>query len=323
MASGLSAAAMTGFRPLLGPLSGEDRTWPRNVGQVREAAQATRTASMASGGGARLEEAKAWSMQAGGLLDRRYSPELAEACGWLWMTVGFACFDTGDYLTAGRLYRTAFAAAKQAANPSLQARILALRSRLDMDEMDAPLTAVQRCERGRALDGLTPAEHAMLAAIQARASAAMGYANEVDRLVGEATEHLTEARSGDREDRPWSAFYDWPHQHGDLAAAYTSLLWHGHRVAVQATSYQQQAIDGHAAGSRRSKAMSTVSLATTEVEAGDFDHGIALGHTALDSYASIDSWRLHRGFRDLSTALAGFPHQPIAADLAARIAEAA
>lgn len=309
-------AIMTGFTPLLGAWSADSWSWPRTTTEVRQAALEVRSTSMVNGGGNGLAKADGWANRAGKLLDRRFDEPKAEACAWLWANVAFAHFDKLDLTTAKRFYRAALEAAELSGNTSLQARVLVLMSRLDM-RLGHPENAVGHLTQARSLDGLVPAEVAGTWSCQARAAAEMNDPAMVDTCTGHAIEALREG--GDRADRPWSAFYDDAHQAGDLGAAFGALQRHGHPVVAQATSWQQQAIDGHADGSRRSRALSTVSLATMEVSAGDFDHGIALGRHAVDSFAGIDSSRLREGFAGLARALAGYSDQPSAVELAGRL----
>lgn len=316
MLRGGLAAVMTGITP--GVWWANDRFWPATTVDVREAAQKLRSTAMEAGGGAMLAKADDWSQKANRLLQRRFSPELAEACAWLWVNAGMSHYDVGDFITARRLLLAARSAADQSGNTSLQARAMGVLARVEID-MDRPTEARARCQQARTLDGLTPAEHAMLWSLEARASGTMDNPKVVDRCAGRAKEALAEG--GDRTGRPWSAYYDEAHQAGDLGAAYVALLRNDRRVVAQATTYQSQAIAAHAEASRRSRALSTVSLATVEVADGDFDRGVFFGHEAVDSFADIDSWRLRQSFGRLTAALGSHDNQATAMDLAFRIRE--
>jgi hypothetical protein len=309
-------AVVTGITP--GVWWANDRFYPATQADVREAAQKLRSKAMTAGGGTTVTKADDWSQKANRLLRRRFTPELAEACSWLWISAGMTHYDVGDFITAKRLLLAARAAADQTPNTSLQTRSMGVLARVEID-MDRPTEARARCQQARTLDGLTLAEHAMLWSLEARASGVMDNPKVVDRCAGRAREALAEG--GDRTDRPWSAYYDQAHQAGDLGAAYVALLRNDRRVVAQATTYQSQAIEAHVEAHRRSKALSTVSLATVEVAGGDFDRGVFFGHEAVTNFADIDSWRLRQGFDRLVAALQGHDNQATAMDLAGRIRE--
>jgi hypothetical protein len=277
-------------------------TWPTSISELREAARLLKQVDMTAGGGWKLDSIIGMSHNAVALLDEHPSPARSEATGWLVSNAGFMAFDSGRLVDAAQLWGVALAAAQEAGNTSLQARVLGSMSRQAIWQ-DRPLEALTRIEEAQALTRLTAVERAMLWALTAKAEAQAGNVRGVDRAAGRADELL--AVGGDVEDRPWIAHYGQPHQDGDIATAYSTLaLTHRHRNVTEATGRFDAAIDAHGPDAARSQTISLAILATVDVGVGDFEHGMATGWDALDAAEGMRSWRLSEELGHLDGALA-------------------
>jgi hypothetical protein len=285
---------------------------PVDVERIRHNAMAIKQLDMLAGGAEAVHQMVSVGVDARAVWQQACPLELrqerATAVAHTMNNLAWSLHDAGRDDRACDWWRLAAKAARDAHNPSLDARIFSqlARQRLHLGQprqcLDLAHLAIENDSRA----SLTSTELAMLWAIRARAHAEMAEAAATDDAVHRALNHWHERkRSSEMADRPWSSHFDEGHLYGDLAAAWKSLLQHGARVATNALGAYDHAIALQHPNNRRTRALQECGRALVDIVYGDLEKGVASATRALD-IGRISSQRLVDSFGQVCAAMGRF-----------------
>ncbi|WP_129840421.1 helix-turn-helix transcriptional regulator [Streptomyces sp. RFCAC02] len=243
-------------------------------------------------------------------------PELLTAVGELAMVMGASAFDSGDHPHATQLLELGVHCAEQADNWHLRARAYSWRSR-QATWCGSPDTGLTLAETGLVrADRLTHRERGMLHIARARALAKLDARQAALAAIGRADDAWS--RSGDGEDAPWMAHYDYAQHLGDTGHAAVDLAALGHSPDLAITRLKT-AVQRHTDVYVRSRALSGTKLATLLMTVGDPQEAVSTGHRALDEIGQLRSQRAITEVQALAQASAKHSTRPDVAYLRERI----
>lgn len=315
---------------------------PAKIDQIRAVAHFYETRAMVVGGGAEDDHGEQYTAALVSVRDveallRSHHPnhldaDLYAAAAWLFRAVGFLAFDTNRRTIANDLLSAAQECAVHAGNPSLEARIIGTRARTEAWNGD-PQAGALLAQRALELPGLTPTELSMLYSVQARALARMGLWQPTLTAVGQSDEALAGALPGEMIARPWSTFFDQPHQQGDTGRALLDLAWAASddvspqsvaRALDTADLRHRASLSQYDTGTnRRSASMTALNLAATQALRGAPDEALATGREAIDMQAGVTSQRVAEHLTMVSAACDRCAGNPAADELREAVCNAA
>jgi transcriptional regulator with XRE-family HTH domain len=300
-----------------------DRINGDDVGRLVLATERLRAVDREHGGGACRDAALAqltWAQQL--LRARATEPttrELHRAVADLHVVAGWAAFDLGIIGPARRHFARALEHARFVEERALMAKVLYVMGRLHMHHgwasqalrlFQLGQASAQESGEGRAV--------AMLHANLAWSYAALGDSRQAVACIGRARDEF--GRCEHDPAPPWLAFFD----AAEVQAMRGTALAH---LTNPTPEQRDEAIDRFAYSTAlrelpfaRSRAFELTALAWLLVDNNELEHGLRIGHEAVDVAQNIRSQRVIDRMGPLRASLTRRRNHPDARDLLARIA---
>jgi hypothetical protein len=271
----------------------------------------------------RLEEAtrlfRLWDAQCGGglrrmavvgllhevteLLRDTYPPGLSErlfrTASELALLAGWMAYDVGMQPSAQRYFVLALHAAREAGDTPLGAHILATMSRqmIHINRAQDALELIHLAQYG-SHGTTTPRVQSMLAALEGRAYANLGDAENCRRAIANA-EDLFPGDGADENDPRWIAFFDEAELHGENGHSYRDLAYRFPNLTEQADKSIDRAVtlfgadDDHV----RSRALNVVGMATVRLQQREPEAAVSFAHLAAELAQRLRSKRVEDRLR--------------------------
>ncbi|MER7674146.1 XRE family transcriptional regulator [Kitasatospora sp. NPDC096128] len=208
----------------------------------------------------------------------------------LGLVAGACQFDSLQHEKATTAFKIAVECAEEVRQWDLRAKGYSFLARQAVWTGDAD-DALTYAEKGLVRsDRLTATEQAMLHTARARAWGKLGSVQETLAAVGAADDAFS--RRQPQNDPAWMRYYDEAQHNGDTAYALYDLSvgTRGHNPALALQRFAD-AVRGHGDHYPRSRAMSSIKLASLVLATGDPAEGIALGLSAAAYSDSLTSKR--------------------------------
>lgn len=282
----------------------------------------------------RLEETtrlfRSWDAQCGGglrrmavvgqlhevteLLRDTYPPTIAErlfrTASELALLAGWMAYDVGMQPSAQRYFVLALHAAREAGDTPLGAHILATMSRqmIHINRAQDALELVHLAQYG-SHGTTTPRVQAMLYALEARAYANLGDAENCRRAISHA-EDLFPGDAPSPGDPTWIAFFDEAELHGENGHSYRDLAYRFPALTEQADTAIDRAValfskdEDHI----RSRALNVVGMATVRLQQREPEAAVSFVHAASELVQRLRSKRVEDRLRTtVANILARYP----------------
>jgi transcriptional regulator with XRE-family HTH domain len=236
--------------------------------------------------------------------------ELARLAGW-------TLFDARHYATAARHYAQAADLARDVADPTFAANVMASMSlqatyEADADEAIALGQAAEDVARATA----TPRVMAMLAMRTAFALAAAGDRRGTHAALSRSEHQLGQARDGD-DDPAWCAYFAEPKFLADLGIAHARLAESAPAVPLLEAALARQDERNH-----RLNAFHALWLARAHLHLGELERACADGRQALRHARVVESRRIDRHLWEFRDALRPHDRDPVVRAFVAELAAA-
>jgi hypothetical protein len=240
------------------------------------------------------------------MLDARYpahfeSP-LLTAYAWLQFAAGFLRFDAARHQGAKLHWKTGLAAARQAGNASMGARITGAMSRQET-WIGKPDEGLARAEMALTSPGLTHTERSMLHALRARALARMRRLEPARRAIGMSDEEY--GRTDNDEVPAWAGSFGRADQLGDTGRAladYTLATGDPRLLDAVQKRYGPAARLHNPTARGCSKLFTLASSGAVHMTAGDPNEAVTLGLQAVNLASEVHSQRAREELRILRAA---------------------
>lgn len=319
--AGLAALAAVGSLPAPAAEATERAHTSARIGRVgrREIDQIEHAISMfgqwqdARGGGDCLAPLAAQVAYGHRLLDAHGSADIQRALhssvGFLANIAGWGAFDAGEYRAADRYFDHALSCADTAQDWGLRANVLSDQARKAsyLQRHDDALELIEHAQVRQ--DRLAHRARSMLEIVRARILAALHRDTEARTSVHRAEDHL--AHAGPAENDPaWIQYFDSAELHADAGTALLATAVRGRHID-DARDRLTRSLPAFGADNARARALALGKLARLELAVGEPEHGVQLGHQALDADRHLRSRRAADDLRELRTALT--PHRALPA----------
>lgn len=229
--------------------------------------------------------------------------ELALLAGWM-------SYDGGMQARAQRYFVMSLHAAKEAGDTPLGANVLATMARqlIHLNRSSDALDLLSLAQYGSR--GLTTLRtRAMIAALEARAHAALGQASACHRAADRAEELFADRDSA--RDPDWVAYFVAAELHAETGHAYRDLAYREPRYAEVADNLLAQAVTlftTQAGGFVRSRALTLVGLSSARVLRGQPELAASAALAALGLTEVVRSTRLEERLRiTVAAAVSRYP----------------
>jgi hypothetical protein len=223
------------------------------------------------------------------------------AYAWLLDSAGWLKFDTDRHQSARLYWDAGLAAAQQAGNTEMQARIMGDLSR-QASWTGQPKRGLALATYALTLPRLTHTARSRLHALRARAFGQMGDLTQVQIATDKSDEEFAR-RGEDDEMPPWTAGFGEGDQRGDTGRAYADLVLSGHAggdylEAIQ-RRYRVSAVRHDPVVRARSRMFTLANFGAVHMAAGDPEQAVTLGLLAVDAEPFVASHRAHQELRIL------------------------
>jgi hypothetical protein len=272
------------------------------------------------GGSGRLALAAYMNAHVFPLLRRTHTEEvraaLCEAAAEQTYLLGWMAYDNGEHGTAQRYLIQSLRLAEESRNPALGAHVLA--GMADQATLlGHPQEGRRLAQAGRAglSKATSPACHADLWALEARAWARLGDKRAAAHAVAESERVFDTVRTD--EEQEWATFIDPAYLHGEHANTFRDLGQGEH-----AEEHARRSID-HARRQKRARrgAMSQAALAVSHLQRQDLESAHAAGLRTLSLAKQVKSSRAVEAVQDLQRRMQPYGGHRLVADFNERAHE--
>lgn len=280
--------------PVLTPAPG--RIGMTDVRQVEAATRALRSLDYQYGGGFCRDAVVAqlsWGQQMlGSSGPEHVKQRLHIALADLHNLAGWTSFDIGLVDSARNHFGKALELAKAGQSEQLVANILYRMGRVYLHN-DLPGDALKMFQLGQiaAQESGSGLAVAVICANQAWAYAMMEHEEQAMKLIGRTRDEFARANLSEAAD--WVRFFNETDVYAMVGTVHTVLAYTGHPKHTQyAIPALTRAVESYGEDMARSKSFMMSALATNHLLDGDIDHGVKVGHAALDLAEHLKSNRV-------------------------------
>ena len=289
--------------PSAHPTRVPDRLGLADVQQVEASTRAVRAVDYRFGGGACRDAVVAQLSWAQRLLSASgrdvVRAGLFRALGDLQNLAGWTAFDVGLLNSSLSHFTAALSYATESGDASLMSNIMYRIGRVYLHNGDAndALKWFQLGQVVAAQDAGSELAVAVLCGNEAWAYAMMGDDAQAKKLLGRSRDELARANLTEAPD--WTRFYNETDMYAMIGTVHTELSAFEVRYAAIAIPAFDQALMRYDDSMARSKAFTLTMLATNHLRQGDIDHGVQVGHKALELATGLMSQRVTDRLRPL------------------------
>jgi hypothetical protein len=223
----------------------------------------------------------------------RTASELALLAGWM-------AYDIGMQPSAQRYFVLALHAAREAGDTPLGAYVLATMARqmIHINRAQDALELVHLAQYG-SHGTTTPRVQSMLAALEARAYANLGDADNCRRAVAAAEDLFPGDPTGDRAEPTWAAFFTEAELHGENGHSFRDLAYRYPQLTQQAAKGIDRAVDLFSADDAhlRSRALNVVGMATVRLQQREPEAAVGYVRTGVELVRRLRSKRVEDRLR--------------------------
>ncbi|MBW8805566.1 MAG: hypothetical protein JF587_17205 [Catenulisporales bacterium] len=223
----------------------------------------------------------------------RVGSELALLAGWM-------AYDIGMQPSAQRYFVLALHAAREAGDTPLGAHVLATMAR-QMIHVNRPQDALELVHLAQygSHGTTTPRVQSMLAAMEGRAYANIGDADNCRRAVATAEDLFPGDKPGEGADPDWAGFFTEAELHGENGHSFRDLAYRYPQLTEQAAKNLDRAVDLFTLDDThvRSRALNVIGMATVRLQQREPDAAVAYAHTGLDLVQRLRSKRVEDRLR--------------------------
>ena len=316
--------------PVTGRATG--RVTDDEMTRLEETARLFRSWDAQCGGGLRRMAVVGQLHEVTELLRDTYPPALSErlfrTASELALLAGWMAYDVGMQPSAQRYFVLALHTAREAGDTPLGAHVLATMSR-QMIHINRPQDALELIHLAQygSHGATTPRAQSMLAAMEARAYANLGDADNCRRAVAAAEDLFPGDECGSGEGRgpdpSWIAFFTEAELNGENGHSYRDLAYRMPTLAEQADKTIDRAVELFSGDDAylRSRALNVVGMATVRLQQREPEAAVAFVHTAAELVQRLRSRRVEDRLRTtVAGILARYPDVRSAREAQERIA---
>ena len=282
------------------------RVTPEEMDRLEETTRLFRSWDNQCGGGLRRMAVVGQLHEVTELLRDSYSPALSErlfrTASELALLAGWMAYDIGMQPSAQRYFVLALHAAREAGDTPLGAHILATMARqmIHINRAQDALELVHLAQYG-SHGATTPRVQSMLAAMEARAYANLGDADNCRRAVAAAEDLFPaeHARTGEPPDPDWISFFTEAELHGENGHSFRDLAYRFPALTEHAAKTIDRAVDLFSGDERylRSRALNVVGMATVRLQQREPEAAVGYVHQAGDLVRRLRSKRVEDRLR--------------------------
>ncbi|MFL6116455.1 MAG: hypothetical protein ACJ786_34620 [Catenulispora sp.] len=223
----------------------------------------------------------------------RVASELALLAGWM-------AYDIGMQPSAQRYFVLALHAAREAGDTPLGAHVLATMAR-QMIHVNRPQDALELVHLAQygSHGTTTPRVQSMLSAVEGRAYANLGDADNCRRAVATAEDLFPGDKPREGADPGWAGFFTEAELHGENGHSFRDLAYRYPQLTEQAAKTLDRAVDLFATDDTyvRSRALNVIGMATVRLQQREPDAAVAYAHTGIELVQRLRSKRVEDRLR--------------------------
>ncbi|NUP51029.1 MAG: hypothetical protein HOW97_27505 [Catenulispora sp.] len=224
----------------------------------------------------------------------RTASELALLAGWM-------AYDIGMQPSAQRYFVLALHAAREAGDTPLGAHVLATMARqmIHINRAQDALELVHLAQYG-SHGTATPRVQSMLAALEARAYANLGDADNCRRAVAAAEDLFPgEPKTGEGADPHWAAFFTEAELNGENGHSFRDLAYRYPQLTEQAAKSIDRAVDLFSGDDfhMRSRALNVIGMATVRLQQREPEAAVGFVYTGVELVRRLRSKRVEDRLR--------------------------